>query len=97
MLQGRDFIYQLIYWLPVLSQTNQFRLAMVQRVIIVVFVICALVIGGGRLVYVTYYLGQSSPALNIPLAYIYVVIPLSGVIIGFYKILDVLNLRGTIQ
>ncbi|WP_255083944.1 TRAP transporter small permease [Zhouia amylolytica] len=50
------------------------------------FALLVLVIGGGRLVYLTYYLEQKSPALEISLAYIYMVLPISGVLIIIYSI-----------
>jgi TRAP-type C4-dicarboxylate transport system permease small subunit len=45
-------------------------------------------IGGVRLVYITLVLEQLSPALKIPLGLVYAVIPLSGLLIIFYKVLD---------
>jgi TRAP-type C4-dicarboxylate transport system permease small subunit len=70
------------------------KLAPVQRVslqriidsLILLFAIAVFIIGGGRLVYITFILEQNSPALQLPLAYVYTVLPLSGLIIVFYKI-----------
>lgn len=42
--------------------------------------------GGARLVYITMKLNQTSASLNIPLGYIYAVLPLSGVLLIFYSI-----------
>ncbi|MEK9741254.1 MAG: TRAP transporter small permease [Flavobacteriaceae bacterium] len=50
------------------------------------FALFGMVIGGGRLVYVTFKLGQYSPALQIPLAFVYAIIPISGILIVFYKL-----------
>ncbi len=55
---------------------------------ILAFAILGMLIGGSRLVYITLVLGQLSPALKIPLGVVYSVIPISGVLIIFYKILD---------
>jgi TRAP-type C4-dicarboxylate transport system permease small subunit len=52
-----------------------------------------MVIGGLRLVYITYVLDQHSPALQIPLAAVYFAIPLSGILIIYYKITDILTLK----
>ena len=46
----------------------------------------ALLIGGSRLVYITAKLEQFSPSLQIPLAVVYAVIPISGVLIIFFKL-----------
>ena len=49
-----------------------------------VFAFFVLVVGGVRLVWVTLFLGQTSAALQIPIGYVYLVIPLSGLLIMFY-------------
>jgi TRAP-type C4-dicarboxylate transport system permease small subunit len=50
------------------------------------FTFFGFVVGGGRLVYITMKLQQYSPSLHIPLALVYSIVPLSGVLIVFYKI-----------
>ncbi|UJH68588.1 TRAP transporter small permease [Allomuricauda sp. SCSIO 65647] len=72
------------------SKTQQ-KLKQVVRVIIILFCFFAMVIGGVRLVYVTYVLEQYSPALKLPLALVYLVIPLSGLVIIFYKVSDIMK------
>lgn len=56
------------------------------RLAIIVFAFVGMVIGGSRLVYITFILEQYSPALGIPLAAVYAVIPISGLLIIFYKL-----------
>ena len=58
------------------------------RWIILSFAFFGLVVGGSRLVYVTYVLEQYSPALRLPLAYVYLAIPISGLLIIYYKASD---------
>lgn len=48
------------------------------------FALAVMVVGGLRLVSLTLLLGQTSAALQIPLGYVYLVLPLSGVIMLFY-------------
>jgi TRAP-type C4-dicarboxylate transport system permease small subunit len=74
-----------------LNNTNKKILSRIVNVIIIAFVLSALVIGGIRLVYLTFILEQHSPALQIPLALVYLVLPLSGLLIIFYKTSDLLN------
>ncbi len=74
------------------NEKTQRKLKRVVYVLIVAFALFAMVIGGLRLVYITYVLNQHSPALQIPLAAVYFAIPLSGVLIIYYKISDILNL-----
>lgn len=50
------------------------------------FAILVLVYGGGMLVSITMTLGQSSPALGLPMWTIYTVVPLSGVVITYYAL-----------
>lgn len=73
---------------------TQKKLKVLVSLLIICFVLFALIIGGSRLVYISYTLGQQSPALQIPLAVVYAVLPLSGLLILFYKISDLLNLRS---
>ena len=41
--------------------------------------------------YVNYELGQFSAALNLPLSFVYMVVPLSGILVIVYKINEILN------
>lgn len=50
------------------------------------FALTVLVYGGGRLVSITATLGQSSPALGIPMWTIYTILPISGLIVAFYAL-----------
>jgi len=51
-----------------------------------VFSLVVMVIGGGNLVYTTLYLGQISPAMHISLGYVYAIIPISGLLIMFFSL-----------
>ncbi|MCF6297446.1 MAG: TRAP transporter small permease [Flavobacteriaceae bacterium] len=74
-----------------LNKKSQKILAHLVSFIIIAFVFTALIIGGIRLVYITYILEQYSPALQIPVALVYMVLPLSGILIIYYKISDLLG------
>ena len=54
--------------------------------LIILFSLSVLVIGGSRLVHLTFSLDQISPALGIKMSYIYLVLPLSGILIIIYSI-----------
>lgn len=73
-----------------LNERKQKNLKYVVYAVILLFALFALVIGGSRLVYLTFILEQYSPALKLPLALVYLVIPLSGLLIIYYKISDIL-------
>ncbi|UCS92468.1 TRAP transporter small permease [Echinicola marina] len=59
------------------------------HIIILAFAIPVMIFGGSNLVYITYMLGQKSSTLQIPLAYVYTIIPLSGLLISIYQIADI--------
>lgn len=62
------------------------------EITISLFALIIMVIGGGNLMYITLKLGQVSATLNIPIGYIYSVVPLSGLIIIFYCVYHLQNL-----
>ena len=55
------------------------------NVIILIFAVAVLVVGGIRLVTITLMLNQISAAMQIPLGYVYTVLPISGVLMAFYS------------
>ncbi len=61
------------------------------NLLIILFCIAVLVVGGIRLVYVTSTLGQVSAALQLPLAVVYTVVPITGLVIIYYKAMDLLH------
>ncbi|MFZ1750421.1 MAG: TRAP transporter small permease [Saprospiraceae bacterium] len=58
-------------------------------IIVMIFAIIVMVIGGANLVYTTLYLGQVSPAMHVPLGYIYSIVPFSGLLIVFYSFYNI--------
>lgn len=75
------------------SNETQKKLKLIVYSLIILFAFFAMVMGGLRLVYITYILDQYSPALRLPLAVVYFAIPLSGILIIFYKVSDILNIK----
>lgn len=76
------------------SVKTQKKIKTIVTLIIILFVFFAFIVGGSRLVYISHILGQQSPALQIPLAVVYLIIPISGLLIIYYKVSDLLNLRS---
>jgi TRAP-type C4-dicarboxylate transport system permease small subunit len=54
--------------------------------IVFLFALFILVIGGWRLVNLTFTLKQISPVMGIPMGYIYLVLPLTGVLFMYYSV-----------
>ena len=55
-------------------------------VVVAGFSVAVLIIGGGSLVALTWELKQYSAVLGLPIAYVYSIIPVTGVLICFYAI-----------
>ena len=53
------------------------------------FSLSILIIGGSRLIYMTWILEQRSAAMNLPLALVYAAIPMSGLCLLTYALLDI--------
>ena len=71
------------------DERRKHMLKVLVALLIITFVSAVFVIGGARLVYITFILKQNSAALQIPLAYVYLVIPLSGLLIIYYKLSEI--------
>jgi TRAP-type C4-dicarboxylate transport system permease small subunit len=69
------------------TSANRYRQLLITA-LIVAFALLVLVIGGSRLIYISYKLGQLSAALRLPMYAVYAVLPISGVLIIYYKLLQ---------
>ena len=74
--------------MPKLQEKGKLRLFIFINCIIILFALTVMVIGGFRLMYLTQILGQLSAALRIPMTLVYAVLPLSGLLVIYYKIHD---------
>ena len=88
---GKGNHVAITYFSEKFSPKNYRKVRVFIHLTILVFALLGMLIGGSRLVYITLVLGQLSPALKIPLGLVYLVIPISGALIIFYKILDLKN------
>jgi TRAP-type C4-dicarboxylate transport system permease small subunit len=50
------------------------------------FSICVMLFGGFRLVTLTFMQGQVSPALNLPMGFVYLSVPIAGFFLAFYSL-----------
>ena len=53
---------------------------------VLAFAVAVLIGGGGRLVWITFALGQTSAALQLPTGFVYLVVPVSGLCTAFYTV-----------
>ena len=80
---------------PSLAPDKNKILHKVINTLIILFCIAVLIIGGTNLVLVNVELGQKSAALKVPLYIVYSVLPISGIVVIIYKILDFNNPKTT--
>jgi len=64
------------------------------HVLIFSFSALVLVVGGSQLVNLSYHPVQTSPALNLPMGLIYLVLPMSGLLFCFYAVVECFSLHG---
>ena len=74
-----------------LKQANREKLRVFDNLLIIVFILGVFVIGGLRYVYISFKLGQTSPALNLPMGLVYLIFPIAGFIIIYYRFCKIKN------
>jgi TRAP-type C4-dicarboxylate transport system permease small subunit len=75
--------------MPKLSPSNQQKLFVFINLIILLFAFFVMVVGGIRLLYITQILGQTSAALQLPMTIVYAVLPISGLLVIYYKLHEI--------
>lgn len=68
------------------------RLLIFIAAVVLVFGLVVMIIGGANLVFITFMLGQKSAILQLPLAYVYAIIPISGLLVVVYQALQIQTL-----
>ncbi len=75
-----------------MQRNNALRLQIFIQICILLFAVAVMVIGGLRLVTITLTLNQISAALQVKLGYVYLVLPISGILIAVYAIMEIISL-----
>src|SRR5690606_15240854 len=75
----------------------QQKLMIFINVCVLVFAVTAMLIGGSNLVYISFILGQKCATLQIPLAYVYGIIPFSGVLVAYYQAYSAVHLTQALK
>lgn len=73
--------------------SRQQKLLYLIHSLIFLFALSVMVIGGSYLVYTRFVLQVKSAALQLPLGYVYIVMPISGLIIMYYELIHILDLK----
>ncbi|MEM6771445.1 MAG: TRAP transporter small permease [Bacteroidota bacterium] len=84
-LNGKQEHLAMDYWLNKLPPDQREQRRGIIEVLMAVFALVVMVIGGGNLVYTTFSLGQVSAAMGLPLGGIYAIVPISGLCILFFS------------
>lgn len=64
----------------------QRRLRALSLLVIALFAVAVMIVGGSWLVYTRFYLGVTSASLQVNMGYVYLVLPLSGLLTAYYAI-----------
>jgi TRAP-type C4-dicarboxylate transport system permease small subunit len=80
-----------------LKEKLQKKVLVLVSLLVMAFAITVMVIGGSNLVYITFILGQKSATLQIPLAYVYGIIPFSGILVVYYQIFAIVQLTQSLK
>jgi TRAP-type C4-dicarboxylate transport system permease small subunit len=68
------------------SPQRRYKLELIISVLIIIFALTVMVIGGSWLAYTRFFLSVKSAALGLPLGFVYLVLPISGVLIAYFDI-----------
>lgn len=68
------------------SAKRKYKLEIIISVLVVLFAIIVMIIGGSWLVYSRFFLAVKSAALGLPLGFVYLVLPISGLLISYFEI-----------
>ena len=74
-----------------LQRISRIYLEMFIQICVLFFAVAVMTIGGVRLVTITLKLNQISAALRVPLGYVYLVLPVSGLLITYYSVLNIIE------
>lgn len=88
-LSGKRQHLSMDFLLRKLGPSQMRRRMQIIEVMVFIFALVVMVIGGGNLVYTTLYLGQVSAAMNVALGYVYAIVPISGLLIMFYSVYNI--------
>ena len=73
---------------------TQKNLLIVINVVVALFALLVMIVGGSWLVATRFMFNVNSAALHLPLGYVYIVLPFSGVLILYYSILFIIKPEG---
>ncbi|PHI21693.1 TRAP transporter permease DctQ [Lewinellaceae bacterium SD302] len=88
-LNGHRKHLSMDYWLDKLEPVAKARRRKIIEMVMLLFALIVMVIGGGNLVNTTLRLGQVSAVMNVPLGFVYAIVPFSGLLIMFFSLYNI--------
>ncbi len=80
-----------------LGDKGKAYLSIIINILILIFAATVLIAGGSWLVYTRFYLGQISASMEIPIGIVYIILPLSGLLISYYAITEIIFIKSSIK
>ncbi|SCH90768.1 MULTISPECIES: TRAP transporter small permease [unclassified Romboutsia] len=84
---GKQEHMRMSFLVDKLSERNQTKVKLFSEIVVILFAALVLVFGGLRMSQLS--MGQTSSSLQIPMGYIYLALPLSGIVTIIYNILNI--------
>ncbi|HDR88884.1 MAG TPA: TRAP transporter small permease [Bacteroidetes bacterium] len=75
-----------------LTPATRIKLLLFINLLVTAFCLSIMVAGGSWLVYTRFVMHQISAAMHIPIGYVYLIVPVSGLIMSYYSLDDIKNL-----
>ncbi|RIV34325.1 TRAP transporter small permease [Flagellimonas lutimaris] len=89
---GRKLHIAIDLWPQNLDPKKKNYLNLIVHSMVLLFAVLVFLIGGLRYVYISFALGQTSPALQLPIGFVNMVLPISGIFILYYKLSELFDL-----
>lgn len=94
---GKKLHIAIDLWPQNLDPKKKNYLNLIVHSVVLIFAVSVFLIGGLRYVYISFALGQTSPALQLPIGFVNMVLPISGIFILYYKLSELFDLLKNMQ
>lgn len=94
---GKKLHIAIDLWPQNLDPKKKNYLNLIVHSVVLLFAVLVFLIGGLRYVYISFALGQTSPALQLPIGFVNMVLPISGIFILYYKLSELFDLLKNMQ
>lgn len=92
---GKRDHMRMVFFIERFSEKTQNIVAFISEIVVLLFSIGILMYGGFKIVMLT--MSQTTPALQIPMGFAYSVIPISGVFVSIYNVINLFEILDKIK